>query len=85
MDEAERSQAAARHRWLTELVEGPVWRYVHGLGVSRCSELTATCTSPLTEAGEWHKARGGLDALRRLLQAPHVEMDELEHRLEEES
>ena len=85
MDDTERSIAAARLRYLTDLVEGHAWAYAADRMIGRVGELTQTCINPLTTAEAWERARGGIDALQRIIQAPHDEMRELAQRLEEES
>lgn len=85
MNDLERSEAAARHRYLNDLVEGHAWVYVVGLINERVADLTSTCINPLTPPDAWDQARGGIDALRRVADAPFMEMQDLQSRLEEES
>ena len=76
---------SARIRWLKDLVDGGQWQYVAELIDEHVDSLTAVCTSVTTSQDDWERARGALNALRRIRFAPLEEIEALVNRLEEES
>lgn len=76
---------SARIRWLKDLVDGGQWQYVAELIDEHVDSLTAVCTSVTTSPEDWERARGALNALRRIRFAPLEEIEALVNRLEEES